>query len=108
MIKNVIHLNEANFEQEVLSAPELVVVEFWAEWSDPCKAMTPILESVAEEQFGAVKVAKVNVEKNETLAEEYGVRAVPTLLIFNRGDLKDQIIGRATEQDVRDKLAPFK
>ena len=102
MKKNVIELNESNFELEVLGARNPVVVQFWAGWSEPCRAMTPVLDSVAEDV--PVKVVRVNVEHHEELAEQYGVRAVPTLLIFNQGSLQDQIIGRTTPGEVRDKL----
>lgn len=108
MNNNVIELDEANFEQEVLSAPTPVLVEFWATWSEPCKAIAPMLASVAEDGAAPVKVGRVNVERHEELAEEYGVRAVPTLLIFNQGGLHDQIVGRATEQEVREKLECFR
>ena len=104
----VIELNEANFGQEVLGAKHPVLVQFWAGWSEPCKAMTPFLKSVAEDDGTAVKVCRVNVEHHEVLAEEYGVRAVPTLLIFKEGGLRDQIVGRATEREVREKLERFK
>jgi thioredoxin 1 len=108
MNNNVIELNETNFEQEVLGARNPVLVEFWAGWSEPCKALTPVLESVADDEAAPVKVARVNVEQHEELAEKYGVRAVPTLLIFNQGGLHDQIVGRTTEQEVREKLERFK
>jgi thioredoxin 1 len=101
---NMTELNEANFEQEVLGARRLVLVQFWAGWSDPCKAMAPMLESIARDDAIPVKVVTVNVERHEELAEQYGVRAVPTLLIFNQGGLQDQIVGRATEREVRGKL----
>ena len=104
----VIELNEANFDREVLNAAQPVLVEFWAGWSDPCKAMTPILESVAKDQAVCVKFARVNVEDHEMLTEQYGVRSVPTLLIFNQGGLLDQIVGRTTEQTVREKLEPLR
>jgi len=105
---NVIELNEANFAQEVIGAVRPVLVQFWAGWSAPCKDMAPVLESVAEEQLGAVKVGRVNLEQNEALAEEYGVRAVPTLLFFKEGGLQDQIVRRTTELEVRKKLESFK
>jgi thioredoxin 1 len=105
---NVIELNEANFDREVLNATQPVLVEFWAGWSDPCKAMAPMLESVAEDDAVPVKVARVNVEHHEKLTEQYGVRAVPTLLIFNQGGLQDQIVGRTTEQAVRERLERLK
>lgn len=101
---NVIELNETNFDREVLSAANLVLVQFWAGWSDPCKAMAPMLESVAEDQAVPVKVARVNVEHHEELTEQYGVRSVPTLLIFNQGGVQDQIIGHTTGQAVRERL----
>jgi thioredoxin 1 len=105
---NVIELNEANFDREVLNATQPVLVEFWAGWSDPCKAMAPLLESVAEDEAVPVKIARVNVEDHENLTEQYGVRSVPTLLIFNQGGLQDQIVGRTTEQDVRERLERLK
>ena len=105
---HVVELNGANFAQEVLAAGNLVLVQFWAGWSDPCRAMAPMVESVAEAQAVPIKVARVNVEENEALTEEYGVRCVPTLLIFNLGSLADQIVGRASEWEVREKLARFK
>jgi len=104
MNNNVIELNEANFDREVLNATHPVLVEFWADWSDPCKAMAPMLESVAEDQAVPVKVARVNVEHHEELTEQYGVRSVPTLLIFNQGGVQDQIIGHTTGQAVRERL----
>jgi thioredoxin 1 len=104
MNNSVIEVNEANFETEVLGARNPVLVQFWAGWSEPCRAMGPVLESVAEGDDIPVKVARVNVERQEALADQYGVRAVPTLLIFSQGGLHDQIVGRATEQEVREKL----
>ncbi len=108
MNNNFIELNETNFEREVLNATRPVLVEFWAGWSDSCKAMAPMLESVAEDEAVPVKVSRVNVEQHEKLTEQYGVRAVPTLLIFNQGGLQDQIVGRATEQAVRERLERLK
>ena len=101
---NVIELDEANFDREVLNATQPVLVEFWAGWSDPCSAMAPMLESVAEDKAVPVKLARVNVEDHENLTEQYGVRSVPTLLIFHQGGLQDQIVGRTTEQAVRERL----
>ena len=104
MNDNFIELNEANFDREVLDAMEPVLVEFWAGWSESCKAMAPVLESVAKDDAVPVKIARVNVERHENLTDQYGVRAVPTLLLFNQGALQDQIVGRTTEQAVRESL----
>jgi thioredoxin 1 len=105
---NFMELNETNFDREVLNAMQPVLVEFWADWSEPCKAMAAILESVAKDDAVAVKIATVNVERHENLTDQCGVRAVPTLLIFNQGALQDQIIGGATEQGVRERLERLK
>jgi thioredoxin 1 len=104
MNDNFIELNEANFDREVLDAMQPVLVEFWAGWSEPCKDMAPVLESVAKDDAVPVKIARVNVERHENLTDQYGVRAVPTLLLFNQGTLQDKIIGRTTEQAVRESL----
>jgi thioredoxin 1 len=104
MNNHVIELNEANFDREVLSAPHPILVEFWADWSAACKTLAPMLESVAEDWTVPIRIARLNVEHHERLAEQYGVRAVPTLLIFNRGGVQDQIVGRTTEQAVREGL----
>lgn len=101
---HVTELNEVNFEQEVLGAADPVVVHFWAAWSEPCRVMAPLLESVVVADAMPMKLARVNVDHHEELAERYGVRALPTLLIFNRGGLQGQIVGRATEAEVREKL----
>jgi thioredoxin 1 len=104
MNKHFIELSEANFDREVLNAMQPVLVEFWAGWSDRCKAMAPMLESLADDGAVSVKVVRVNVEHHEKLTEQYGVRAVPTLLIFKQGGVQDQIVGQTTEQVVRAKL----
>ena len=104
MNDNFIELNEANFDREVLDAMQPVLVEIWAGWSESCKAMAPVLESVAKDDAVPVKIARVNVERHENLTDQYGVRAVPTLLIFNQGTLQDQIVGRTTAQAVRERL----
>ncbi len=101
---NFIELNETNFGREVLHAMRPVLVEFWASWSESCKAMAPMLESVAKDDAVSVKIGRVNVERHECLADQYEVRAVPTLLLFNQGALQDQIVGRTTEQALGDRL----
>ena len=104
MNNSVIELNEANFEREVLNATQPVLVAFWAGWSAPCMEMAAVLESVAEDEAVPVRLARVNVEHYEDLTEKYGVRVVPTLLIFKQGALHDQIEGRTTKQALCEKL----
>ena len=104
MNSSVIELNELNFTEEVLDAEEPVLVEFWAEWSDSSRQIAPLIESVASDRAGEVKVAAVDVEHHEQLARQYGVRAVPTLLFFNHGNLWHQIVGRTSDREVRSAL----
>jgi thioredoxin len=104
----IIDLHGTDFEPEVLAAPNPVLVQFWADWSDLCKATTPTLQAVARDDTVVIKLARVNIDSNRELAEQYGVRAVPTVLFFNRGALRDQIVGRATEQELREKLEQLK
>ena len=104
MNANMIDLNTTNFNEEVLDSEEPVLVEFWAGWCSLCKLMAPVIESVANGKDGGVKVVKVNLDENRTLADRYGIRAVPTLLVFNQGGLRDHIVGRATEQEILEKL----
>ena len=108
MNNSVIELNEANFEREVLHATRPVLVAFWAGWSGPCREMASVLESVAEDEAVPVRLARVNVENYEDLTEQYGVRVVPTLLIFKQGALHDQIVGQTTKQALCEKLERLK
>lgn len=108
MDRNLIELNTANFEQVVLRASNLVLVQFWATWSEPSKAMMPVLESVTQNVDMPVRLARVNVDDNQELAETYGVQGLPTLLIFNRGTLQDQVVGRTTEWELHQRLEGYK
>jgi len=103
----MIELSEANFEQVVRHGRRPVLVEFWADWSEPCRAMSPVIEAVASDELIPVEVARVNVPQHGELAERFGVQALPTLLIFNHGSLQDQLVGRTTEEELRNKLEAF-
>jgi thioredoxin 1 len=107
MKTGVLELNEENFEREVLCATCPVVVEFWAGWSELCKATARMLESLDEADLAPVKIARVKIEHQRSLAEKYGVSAVPTLLIFSGGALQDQIVGRVDEREVKRRIAKF-
>ncbi len=100
-------VNLFTFDQEVLQSPQPVLVEFWAGWCRSSKSMKPMLRSLAEEHRGVLRVASVNVERSEGLAERFLVRAVPTLLIFQGGVVRDQLVGSSTERDLRERLEPF-
>jgi thioredoxin 1 len=101
---NIITLNQDNFEKNVLKSQTPVLVDFWAEWCGPCKMISPILDELAEEYSGRVNIAKVNVDDNQGLAAQYGVRAIPTLLIFQNGQVADQILGLKSKRDLKASL----
>jgi len=102
-MKTTIEINETNFEREVLQSDKSVLVDFWAEWCGPCKMVAPALDEIAAEQTG-VKVAKVNVDQNPTLAARFGIRSIPTLLYFAGGELKDKTVGAVGKRQILSKL----
>lgn len=90
-----VKVDSSNFKSDVLDSSEPVVVDFWAEWCGPCKMIAPALDEIASELGGKVKIAKVNIDENQDLAVQYGVRSIPTLMIFKGGELADMKIGAA-------------
>ena len=99
--RNIVALTQENFAKEVLQSATPVLVDFWAEWCGPCKMIAPILDELAEEYDGRVKIGKVNIDDQQTLAAEYSVRAIPTLLLFNQGQVADQIVGLRSKRDLK-------
>ncbi len=88
-----VHISDATFEEEVLKADVPVIIDFWAIWCGPCKMIAPIMEDIAEEYDGKVKVCKLDVDKNPNVAVKYGIRSIPTVLYFKNGEVADRIIG---------------
>jgi thioredoxin 1 len=97
-------LNDSNFDQEVTKSAMPGVVDFWAEWCGPCKMIAPVLDEIAEEKAGQVKIAKVNVDENPALSSKFAIRAIPTLLLFKGGEVREQVMGVQSKKALLDKI----
>jgi thioredoxin 1 len=104
MAANILQLDSTNFKSAVAGATP-VLVDFWAPWCGPCKAIAPILEDLSSEMAGKLQIAKVNVDDNGDLAAQYGVRAIPTLLLFKNGAVAEQFVGMMDKGTLKTKLA---
>jgi len=100
----VLEVNDANFDQEVLKSEQPVMVDFWAVWCGPCKAIAPIVDGVAATYAGKLKVAKVNVDQNGATPSRYGIRGIPALLFFKGGKVADQIVGYVPQDVIEEKV----
>lgn len=104
MSENITELDSSNFEAAI-SASVPVVVDFWAPWCGPCKAIAPILEELATELGDAVKICKVNVDSNSEIASKFEIRAIPTILVFKDGAVSDTIVGLTSKDDLKAKIS---
>ncbi|MSU65726.1 MAG: thioredoxin [Opitutus sp.] len=105
MSENISQLTTDTFKAAVSSASTPVLVDFWAPWCGPCKAIAPILEELATEFAGKLAIAKVNIDENDAVAVEYGVRAIPTMILFKGGQVADTIVGMMPKAALKAKLA---
>jgi thioredoxin 1 len=99
-----ININEASFEKAVLKSPIPVLVDFWAPWCGPCKMIGPLLDEIAKENGDRFRIAKVNIDDDPALMQRFNVRAVPTLLIFKGGEVRDQLVGAVPKKAIVEKL----
>jgi thioredoxin 1 len=100
----IVILNDGNFAQEVLESDIPVLVDFWAEWCGPCRMVAPVLDKLAGEFQGRLKFTKLNVDENRATANEYGIRSIPTMIVFKDGKIKDQIMGALPEAKLRQRV----
>lgn len=98
--ENVIAFTDANFDREVLQSGIPVLVDFWATWCAPCKAIAPLIDAVADEYAGKIKVGKVNVDENQATPAKYGVRGIPTIILFKDGAVLDQVVGAVPKSQI--------
>ncbi len=99
-----VHLTEQNFDEAMAANQNVMMVDFWAEWCGPCRAIAPVLEDLTRESAGTVTLAKVNVDENPALAARYGIRSIPTILFVKQGKVADQVIGAVPKAQLKKKL----
>ena len=104
MAENVIEFSDKSFDSGVLESDVPVLVDFWAVWCGPCKAIAPIVEEIANDYDGKVKVGKIDVDNNNQVAMKYGIRSIPTLLLFKGGEVVDQVIGNVGKESIESML----
>jgi thioredoxin 1 len=102
-----VHVTDDSFEQDVIQSDLPAVVDFWAVWCAPCKRIAPVLEEIAAEYDGQLKVAKLDVDENHATAGKYGVMSIPTLLVFKDGQPVERIVGYMPKEHLMDKIKPY-
>ena len=104
MSDKIIHLTDSSFEADVLKAEGPILVDFWAEWCGPCKMIAPILDEIAEEFEGKLTITKLNIDQNPATAPKYGIRGIPTLLLFKNGEVAASKVGALSKGQLKDFL----
>jgi thioredoxin 1 len=104
MAGNVLEFTDSSFEQEVLKSDQPVLVDFWAVWCGPCRMIAPTVEALANDYAGKAKIGKVNVDENQSIPQKYGIRGIPTLLLFKNGEVQEQLVGAASRETIENLI----
>ena len=100
MSDSIVHVTDDSFEDEVLKSPEPVLVDYWADWCGPCKMIAPVLDEIASEYAGKLKVAKLNIDENPKTPPRYGIRGIPTLMLFKNGEVEATKVGAVSKSQL--------
>ena len=98
---NIVEVNDSTFESEVLKSNTPVLVDFWAPWCGPCKQLGPIIENISNSYSGRIKIGRLNVDENHQTTMKYGIRSIPTLIVFKNGEALEQVIGLVPDSEIR-------
>lgn len=105
---SAVEFNTTNFESEVLQSAEPVVVDFWAAWCGPCRQIAPIIEELANENDGSVKVGKVDIDSNEDVSKQFGIQSIPTIMIFKNGEVVERVLGVQPKSRIQELIDAHK